>query len=1279
MDKLDLATVREIIDFSGGNPSLADLGDLQLKGAVAIHNMIADSDVGLGYLADEVGMGKTYVALGVVALMRYFNPSLRVLYICPSRNVQEKWGREYNSFIKDNIKKNQYRIRTIEGKPAAPFINCRNVAEIIRMASLGYYADFFVGKDSFSIALSDDKLFLEKKLNEIKSLLPAHEWDGIIEVKSEVKEQYAKALNYILPTFDLVVIDEAHNFKHDFESSDRNRVLSRVLGYSNELGYQKRIKNALLLSATPYDRDIGQLYNQLNLVGKSTLLEGVKNDQKLVIVEKLKCFMVRRLNELTINDIAHTRNMYRKEHRSGGKAEITLATDEQKLVTALVQKKVGEMMGGKDSSPSYQVGMMASFESYAQTSKIEPIQFDGDEADKVQSDAKDRHVIAHIVESYKDADLGTTLPHPKMDAVCHDLSEALFANGKKQIVFVRRVRSVGEIKTKLDDHYNQWLEKYIATQLADYPDIKHIFMLVFEEYKKQSRRKDSDISEGEFKEGEEGDTEDSQPPKNDTFFAWFFRGAIEKQVIGMLSIDNVNLTTPDLVRRALTSKNQVISLLMELNWAKFICSEEGHDLGQILKEFSVEIKRKASYYRLNTEDLDQVDIYSACQLGFISWYGSYYETERFEPLIKFLFPHTERQNPVDIKGDSLHKNLQLETFYTVLHDTKLAEDLFPLQGAVLQALKASCDNHENRRAIELLLNKLDIHCHLISLCLRTGHGIIDLYLSRLKQGIANLTDESRNSWLLEIVRCLKEQSKKSDFSTYHELSNLAGHLDLIIKTNIPEIFDEPLEARRKFISHRLNPVSPIIGATGETSNIRSAQARKFRMAGYPLALISTDVFQEGEDLHTFCDSVMHYGLSGSPVGIEQKTGRVDRVNSLVQRRLLNYKNELIDENDLIQVVFPHVKESIEVLQVRQLCRNINEFIESLHEIGNQPHKTLDIVDIEQELLNKELIAAQIGVFLKSPYVSEVKEKLENSKYQLIGEQRAFYEAMTLHVKALIERTCSEAIFDEGYVVLNNSSNNNQLKLLLKIKSSRRMGVLILDANVEKKEYRLSSNNIQELMLHNLKHNLCRVQAEEISHGCYRLYDNCEMLIGDENLTQEQDINHFFERFKEGSQHNLELTDPKNQKINDYWAKSCVETLIVNNIDLAVKFEGFKSDDALGIKVIGSGEFIRSHNVLIYESGEHCVFTAIAVLRETSDTKLGKLSGEKKDKKIIEYTWERNKHIDVVDFYIDAAGNIGGRVIHPIESLDWEEFIFCIYILGVEADRLEYIFSQDDIL
>ena len=52
-----------------------------------------------------------------------------------------------------------------------------------------------------------------------------------------------------------------------------------------------------------------------------------------------------------------------------------------------------------------------------------------------------------------------------------------------------------------------------------------------------------------------------------------------------------------------------------------------------------------------------------------------------------------------------------------------------------------------------------------------------------------------------------------------------------------------------------------------------------------MVLTSTGVFQEGEDLHTFCDAVSHYGLSSSPIALEQKVGRVDRIGSLAQRKI----------------------------------------------------------------------------------------------------------------------------------------------------------------------------------------------------------------------------------------------------------------------------------------------------------------------------------------------------------------------------------------------------------
>ena len=70
-----------------------------------------------------------------------------------------------------------------------------------------------------------------------------------------------------------------------------------------------------------------------------------------------------------------------------------------------------------------------------------------------------------------------------------------------------------------------------------------------------------------------------------------------------------------------------------------------------------------------------------------------------------------------------------------------------------------------------------------------------------------------------------------------------------------------------------------------SGGVNKRLVRQFRMPGFPLVLATTDVLQEGEDLHTFCGKVLHYGISWTPSAMEQRTGRIDRIDSLVQRNL----------------------------------------------------------------------------------------------------------------------------------------------------------------------------------------------------------------------------------------------------------------------------------------------------------------------------------------------------------------------------------------------------------
>lgn len=1265
LNPIDLKTARRLIDFSGGNESLAGLGEIQLEGSVALQNMIVDPEIGFGYLADEVGMGKTYIALGVVAMLRYFNPMLRVLYICPSRNVQDKWEKEYRSFIRNNIRVNQGRIRTRDGKPAAPFTSCRNVIDLLHSASSGYYADYFIGKDSFSIGLSDDEAAWERKRKELQSLIPAHKWTGIIKSKYDVKEQYARALNYILPTFDLVVIDEAHNFKHDFNSSDRNKVLSGVLGLRDDDSWIPRVKSSLLLSATPYDRNINQLCNQLKMVGRLDFLpDDINERDKNKVRESLKTFMVRRLNTLSVNNEKLTRNMYRREWRKGEKAEILLETDEQKLVTALVQKKVGEMLNKQSNSPSFQTGLLASFESFAESTRSPAVEFDGERADKEQTDAKDRHVIGQISDNYIECGLGRTLPHPKMDSVVKRLTYSVFQESKKQLVFVRRVKSVSEIKGKLDEEYNKWLIKHIKDVLSSHKEQCQLMEKIYDIYIDESKYRDDGLVGGEIERDD--NVEESLPAKNDTFYAWFFRGEVLKQVQPVLA-NNGDYPTPDGIRKGLSAKNQVLVNLLEPNWARYICKQQGVSLKEIIAKHGNEISKMAGHYISGRIDDDHLENFQACQLAFIKWVIDNKKYEYLTPLYNHLL-QTYLDEPIQtVEVNKLLSQLELKTIYTELEEKQLAKYIVPFQSRAFEEMKKGID-------VSITLRNFDIHKSLMSFILRTAHGVVDVYLSRLMQGAGNLTLQKREKWIKDYVEILSKQKDSCQFSTYYELEQLAAHLELIVKNNIPEIYDLSRDEYPKFLSQSLNPVSPIIGASGETTG-RSAQARKFRMPGYPLVLVSTDVFQEGEDLHTFCDSVVHYGISGSPVSIEQKTGRVDRVNSLAQRRLINLEQQALEE-DFIQVTFPYVKQSIETLQIRHLCKNINKFIEELHDIGKPSTSANDIVKLDSAIDSKEDIPDQIMDMLHSPYIAKVINENEYQAFNIIEENECLRKNKIHHVIAILEKVVKQSNPDkldayfhkDGYEVPDYG-------LSVKLGSAKASGELLISLTRHADTIIHQINDRKKLLEYMNKlswktfHRTFAIKSTDVKNG-YQLYFNAEMLIGGENVTQISDIERLFER--------MDLTHNPSQysKSLSNEVMSFVESINEDtpiSIDRSGETKIYVQNEDDRVTLIfefGGDQIHRNQKVELYECDGRCVLLS----RASKKGFCKKLTVED----IVKYTWMRNRNIDLVEFVIDPESSIVGRVVHPLDGIHWDEFIYCAYTLAVETDNLEYLLNQIDV-
>ena len=98
--------VGELIDLSvEGNKETASMAKAQQEGVAAIHNVLCSNS--FAYLADEVGMGKTYQALALVALLWNDKPDARVLFVSPRQNLQQKWYDDYRRFFATNYRRRQ--------------------------------------------------------------------------------------------------------------------------------------------------------------------------------------------------------------------------------------------------------------------------------------------------------------------------------------------------------------------------------------------------------------------------------------------------------------------------------------------------------------------------------------------------------------------------------------------------------------------------------------------------------------------------------------------------------------------------------------------------------------------------------------------------------------------------------------------------------------------------------------------------------------------------------------------------------------------------------------------------------------------------------------------------------------------------------------------------------------------------------------------------------------------------------------------------------------------
>jgi hypothetical protein len=1004
---IDIATASQLLDFGariGSGPRAQE----QLEGAVAIHNILEKHQV--AYLADEVGMGKTYVALGALALFRHFQPDFRVLIIAPRANIQHKWIKEFGNFIAYNVKFPDLRVKALDGQPARPLVACDRLIDFLHEIVIDPRRDFFLRMSSFSLALGDDanREGWKRIRNDLRREIP---WlpESALDLRCNkhiFKDNVAKAICCALPVFDLVIVDEGHNLKHGFRAgvAARNRVLALMFGHPSEKGLPRefvglgpRAKRVLFLSATPLEETYQHVWNQLDVFGMAKDWDALRTEEASEEEKKLVAakFLIRRVTAMRVGGEDLTKNQYRREWRRGGVHQydepISAADDRQRLIVALVQKKVAELLGSETFNMSFQIGMLASFESFLETTRLkktdEELKGNFDDIDQTESvenealrvatrEGIDVRDVNRLARQYKEF-FGKEMPHPKMDALVDSLGTT-WTTGKKALIFVRRVKSVDELKRKLDERYDAWLLQELRERLPK--QVLPRFDAVVEKYKEDKRlaqsarqAKDIGVSEPDL-DSIELNTDDRGG--TDTFFAWFFRGEGPKGVVSGANI-----------QRRFIQKGTAYSTFFEDNLVMDLLEARpggvAEALGKVLaldqSSLRSTLSRHAAKYLSKAKKPQRADRFEAAQASAVELLKERRDAlgERARMIWHERFETSIRQHSA-AEAPDVSDALEEVTFFTEIrqpHRTDLRMALWP--------------NSDAASARERFREE-QLRAQLLAAGARLGHALIDLYVLTI-QRLASIeqrtlesegaagedTDRRRVDEYLDLINAQRVTPLgERAWGAYDELAEISKNFDLILDVNAPEARSMRLAETTRYFGSILREQQPIGGMSGQ---INKTLVQQFRMPGYPFILVSTDLLQEGEDLHTFCSAVHHYGIAWTPSSMEQRVGRIDRVRSQTDRRL-GGSAAIADGEQLLQVYYPHLEDTVEVLQVRRVLERMNTFLRLMHEGLSVPKGDHRSIDVGREMVQG----------LRS--VKSIRERLYTAfpipKWALDGGQRA---------------------------------------------------------------------------------------------------------------------------------------------------------------------------------------------------------------------------------------------------------------------------------------------------
>jgi hypothetical protein len=1016
MSYLDDSEIRKIINLKGSPLIEQSLADRQLEVVKTGFNYLFQEENKCLYLADEVGLGKTYIALGITSLLRHFskNPeSYQDCIIVPKRNLQTKWEKEIRQFINNNYLITDNRVKSVIRKPIG------NITIYDKLGSIANdHPGYHIFRNSqFSLALSDPgksrmRENLENALKDKRalSILSKAEKKGYFyaERKSLLKKLYAYLLSLSNPEIELLIVDEGHNYKSGMgadnsgEVADRNNVVARFLGLKFKTDediqifnqfpdlyewIKPKVQKLIVLSATPKTYSMMEIKCQFDCFLPRHILSGYKKEQE--VKEKLSQFLIRGKMKYGIGGQSYTRNLCREEHRRGNviKAvdapELNIQNNEQALILGLLQYKTIKNLNSKPN-PSFEIGMLAGFETFRidqnnlHTKFLEQVSSNSDQKEYEETRSRkvrvsqDYDVLKNIIDSYYQK-FGVLPPHPKQDAIV-DATFNMMRKGEKSLIFVRRVASATELERRLMDKWENHIYNDMKTHCINGLKSREleILLLAYQTYIEDKGLAENieDLSGRIIKKIFSTHSIDEFSFVND--FPLEQDKALKIIKIGFYYLYrhmSVLQEGRELKRTLLIHcnleivKTELSDFLFKLlkkyksDWVKLISKEA---LVIDMKDKDDDEYKNESYFFHSYFQTPDVKPFRKSKIHQSDWFDlNYYLLNQHFNIATFDLEKLSKENIKKIARNEYDIREVQEIFLKNMKEENYSEhfindDFFPnvlvKKNTLLTEIFTSlCDaefrvflsSFEKRKKAEIF-DEIKYLSTIIKSCIKNGSGFLPLYIAANAKG-------SVNKNYISLV-----SNVDSVFSmVLSEIKRIILDYSLVRAVNFPE------GDSHKSIENKLVYQSPVIGISGESSKNRSNVATQFRMPGFPLVMITTDIFREGEDLHIYCQNIYHYGIAWNSSDMEQRTGRIDRINSKSYRLLISEQSVIF--NNKLHVFYPYIKKTLEVNQVYRLFENVNDFV-----------KSFDIVDSLKDVEKAELdtVVTEMPDIILSPLKSQ---------------------------------------------------------------------------------------------------------------------------------------------------------------------------------------------------------------------------------------------------------------------------------------------------------------------